>query len=374
MKPVDLTQVKTIPLPQRKNKVAAEGFAQPPREGRSFVEFLHSLPRLLAGEDLGAVVAAVAAARRNRRPVILAMGAHVIKVGLSPVVIELMQRGVVTAVALNGSGAIHDSEIALVGATSEDVAAGLKDGSFGMARETGEFFNRAANRVLEEPGRGLGDLLGEGSGTPGRLRSREHSILAAGHRLGVPVTVHVAIGTDIVHMHPSANGAALGQSTFNDFRVLTAAVQGLSGGVYLNVGSAVLLPEVFLEGIHRGTKPWGGPARFRDRQHGHDRPLPRQREREVRRPPTVGQGGATPSSADTRSWCRSWPRRSSRSWHETGEFPTHSGGVSDYTAWLAAGLARQCRGPRLGAGLRRIDAGSDWGRLTAFPTHRTVPP
>ncbi|HMC89626.1 MAG TPA: adenylyltransferase/cytidyltransferase family protein, partial [Gemmataceae bacterium] len=192
------------------------------------------------------VVQAVVTARQNKRPVIIGMGAHVIKCGLSPVIIDLMQRGIVTCVALNGSGAIHDMELALIGETSEDVAAGLKDGTFGMVRETGEILNQAINRVLEQPERGMGALLAEQLAAVAAPH-QELSILAAGRRLNIPATVHVAIGTDIIHMHPTANGAATGQATFNDFRLLAGEVSQLKGGVYLNIGSAVILPEVFLK-------------------------------------------------------------------------------------------------------------------------------
>jgi hypothetical protein len=246
MQPVDLNRVRTIPLERRPNKVALAGFAKPPEAGRSFAEFASSLPGILVGNDFRDVVASIAAAHRNRRPVIVGMGAHVVKCGLNPVLIDLMRRGIVTAIALNGSGAIHDFEIALIGETSEDVAAGLKDGTFGMVRETGELFNQGVNQVLEHRDAGMGGLLAE---QLERIAAphREYSLLAAGRRLNVPVTVHVAIGTDIVHMHPSADGAALGLATFNDFRIFAAAVSGLSGGVYVNIGSAVLLPEVFLK-------------------------------------------------------------------------------------------------------------------------------
>jgi len=246
MQPVDLNRVRTIPLEARPNKVALTGFAQPPKAGRSFAEFLAGLPGILVGNDFREVVAAIVAARRNGRPVIVGMGAHVIKCGLNPVLIDLMRRGIITAIALNGSGAIHDFEIALIGETSEDVAAGLRDGTFGMVRETGEFFNQGVNQVLECPDAGMGRLLAE---QLERIAAphRDYSLLDAGRRLNVPITVHVAIGTDIVHMHPSANGAALGLATFNDFRIFATAVFRLTGGVYLNVGSAVLLPEVFLK-------------------------------------------------------------------------------------------------------------------------------
>src|SRR5262245_41312357 len=223
MEPVDLNQVRRVPLESRANRFALTSFARPPKAGRSFAEFLTSLPGILVGSDFREVVAAIVAARRNGRPVIVGMGAHVIKCGLNPVLIDLMRRRIVTAIALNGSGAIHDFEIALIGETSEDVAAGLREGTFGMVRETGELFNQGVNKVLERQEAGMGGLLAEQLERIGAPH-REYSLLAAGRRLKVPVTVHVAIGTDIVHMHPSANGAALGLATFNDFRIFAGAV------------------------------------------------------------------------------------------------------------------------------------------------------
>jgi rfaE bifunctional protein nucleotidyltransferase chain/domain len=291
MQPVDLSRVRTIPLEKRPNKVGLSGFARPPRVGESVADFLAGFPDILAGRDFRDVVGAVAAARRNGRPVILGLGAHVIKCGLNPVVIDLMRRGLVTALALNGSGAIHDFEIALIGETSEDVAAGLKDGTFGMVRETGELFNRAVNLALERPEAGLGGLLAE---ELERVEAphREFSLLAAARRFTVPVTVHVAIGTDIVHMHPSADGAATGRATFNDFRLFAAAVAGLSGGVYLNIGSAVVLPEVFLKALTVAQNLGAGLTNFvtvNMDMAAHYRPG----ENVVRRPAGIGGRGYT---------------------------------------------------------------------------------
>jgi deoxyhypusine synthase len=289
MEPLDLSRVRTIPLQQRSNKVASAEFAKPPQPGRSFRDFLASLPNILAGADFRAVTHSIVAARRNGRPVILGMGAHVIKCGLSPILLDLIERGIVTALAMNGSGAIHDCEIALIGETSEDVAAGLKDGTFGMVCETGEFLNGAINGVLEEPERSMGALLGA-SLIASAAPHREHSLLAAGHRLGVPVTVHVAIGTDIIHMHPSANGAALGQATFNDFRLFAALVSELTGGVYLNVGSAVMLPEVFLKAFTLAQNQGAGLHDFVTVNMDmlmHYRPV----ENVVRRPAAAGGRG-----------------------------------------------------------------------------------
>ena len=289
MLPVDLNQVRTLSLEVRANKVNLDLFARPPRPGRSFADFLSCLPGILAARDFDEVVAAIVQARRHGRPVILGMGAHVLKCGLGPIVIELMRRGIVTAVALNGSGAIHDFEVAVIGETSEDVAAGLRDGTFGMVRETGELMNQAINRVLQHSDCGMGALLGEQL-LELSAPHRAFSVLAAGRRFHVPVTVHVALGTDIIHMHPSANGAALGQASFNDFRLFAGCVRELSGGVYLNVGSAVLLPEVFLKAF---TVAQNLGAKLHDfvtvnmDMVMHYRPG----ENVVRRPPSVGGKG-----------------------------------------------------------------------------------
>jgi hypothetical protein len=289
MRPVDLSQVRTVPLQARANKVGLGRFAQPPGPGRSVADFVQALPDILFGSDFRQVVAAVVRAHRNRRPVLLGMGAHVLKCGLGPVLIDLMRRGILSGVALNGSAAIHDFEIALIGETSEDVAAGLRDGTFGMVRETGELMNQAINRTLERPEAGLGELLGE------QLLALDaphcdYSVLAVGRRYRVPVTVHVAVGTDIIHMHPSANGAALGQGSFNDFRLFAGCVRELSGGVYLNVGSAVLMPEVFLKAFTVAQNLGAGLHDFVTvnlDMFPHYRPG----ENVVRRPPTVGGQG-----------------------------------------------------------------------------------
>jgi len=289
--PVDLTQVHTIPLQTRPNKVAMARFAQPPKAGRSFAEFLATLPGILAGQDFREVVDAIVAAHRNGRPVIVGMGAHVIKCGLNPILIALMERRIITAVALNGSGAIHDFEIGLIGETSEDVAVGLRDGTFGMVRETGQWFNQAVNRVLEQRNAGMGSLLAE---QLVRILAphQSQSLLVAGRRLNIPVTVHAAIGTDIVHMHPSADGAALGRATFNDFRLFAGVVAGLRGGVYLNIGSAVILPEVFLKAFaiaqNLGAQLQDFVTVNMD-MIAHYRPG----ENVVRRPPSIGGRGYT---------------------------------------------------------------------------------
>lgn len=219
----------------------------------SFSGFLEGLPSQLAALDFKAVVEAILGAHRRGRPVIWAMGGHVIKCGLNPLVIELMRREAITALALNGAAAIHDVEIALIGETSEDVAEGLAEGSYGMAEETGRLMNEALLEGLGTAGSGeeasMGLLLGKKL-LDLEAPHRDYSLLAWGARLGIPVTVHVAIGTDIVHMHPSAQGWAIGAASFHDFRLLADVVSHLGGGgVYLNVGSAVLLPEVFLKAL-----------------------------------------------------------------------------------------------------------------------------
>jgi len=244
---IDLTNLRTCSIHERGSKVTVADFAStPPPPGCS--AFVQALPRVLAGEDLRTVVDAVVQAAQRRSPVVWAMGAHVIKCGLSPLVIEWMRRGVITAVAMNGAGALHDGEIALFGETSEDVVAGLETGLFGLARETFEFYNAAA-REGQRAGLGLGQSLGL------KLLEREAphaavSILATGAAQRIPVTIHVAVGTDIVHIPAEADGAALGETSLRDFRILAAALQDFGhGGVFFNVGSSVILPEVFLKAL-----------------------------------------------------------------------------------------------------------------------------
>ena len=245
---LDMTGVRRYRLAARRHLVAHAALGRPLRRGMSARQLLDALPDILAGRELRAASLAIAAARRAQRGVILGMGAHPIKVGLSPLIIDLMERGIITAVALNGACIVHDFELAFGGATSEDVGPGLRDGSFGMAEETGRFLNTA---ITEVAAKGLG--LGAGLGrilTTARLRHRRLSILAAGSRLGVPVTVHVAVGTDIIHMHPEADGAAIGAASLTDFRNLTATVARLDRGVFLNLGSAVVIPEVFVKALN----------------------------------------------------------------------------------------------------------------------------
>lgn len=245
-RPLSLDQVKTYSLGERTSKVMVEHFAHATRKGESVREWAKSLPRVLAGNDFRAVVAALERAWRKRKPIIWGLGGHVIKVGLAPVLIDLMRRGYVAAVAMNGAAMIHDFEIALAGKTSEDVPAVLGQGRFGMAEETGRFINEAI-AAGDRDGLGIGEAVGRFLAEYRQARFRRYSLLAAAYKARVPVTVHVAIGTDIIHMHPAMDARATGAATHRDFRLLAALVKKLGGGVYLNVGSAVVLPEVFMK-------------------------------------------------------------------------------------------------------------------------------
>ncbi|WP_455378961.1 hypothetical protein [Petrachloros mirabilis] len=250
--PINVTDLKTYPLKKRRSKVLVSDFAKPWRRGGSFSQFYRSLPDILAVKTLRAVAKALAAAHRNDRPVIVGIGAHVVKVGLTPILVDLMKQGIVTAVAMNGAGIIHDFELAFMGHTSEEVDAEIGAGRFGMAEETGRILNTA---IVEghRNRHGLGEAVGHYINRyKGQFPNRETSILSTGARLGIPVTVHVAIGTDIIHMHPAADGAAIGFTSLLDFRRLAAIVAGMEGGVYLNLGSAVILPEVFLKAVSLG--------------------------------------------------------------------------------------------------------------------------
>ena len=243
----DLSGVATYPLKSRKSKARAEDFARPAPDGATVRPLLDSLPDILAAADFKAVVRAVADAKTSDSGIIWGLGAHVIKTGLGPVLVDLMERGFVSALATNGAAIIHDFEVALVGATSEDVDDTLGPGRFGMAEETGRLLNAAINA-------GVAGGLGLGQAVTSYLATREPqfaraSVLCAAARLGIPVTVHVAIGTDIIHMHPAANGAALGEGSLRDFKYFVSNVARLEHGVYLNCGSAVVLPEVFLKAV-----------------------------------------------------------------------------------------------------------------------------
>ena len=243
----DLSGVRTYPLASRRSKVRAEDFARPHQPGGSFAAWFQSLPRILGARDLASVAAAIREARQREAGIVWGLGAHVIKTGLSPVVIDLMQRGYVSALAMNGAGIIHDFEMALAGATSEDVDEALGPGQFGMAEETGRMLNDAIAEAAAG-GRGLGETV---AATVAHLNPphRALSIAAAAHELSIPLTVHVALGSDIIHMHPRASGAAIGDASLRDFRYFASVVGRLEHGVYVNCGSAVVLPEVFLKAI-----------------------------------------------------------------------------------------------------------------------------
>jgi hypothetical protein len=245
----DLARVRTIPVATRRNKVEPSLLAAPPGGDRSFQAFLDSLPDVLAARDLRAVVAAVARATRERRGVVLLLGGHVIKVGLGPLIGAWLRRGIVTHLALNGAAAIHDYELAAFGGTSEDVESGLGDGTFGMAEETGREMN-AAIAAAGRSGAGMGEGLARALAARAELPGRECSVLLAALEADVPVTVHAAIGAEIIHQHPSADGAALGETSHRDFRRLAGSLPRLDrGGAVLNLGSAVVLPEVFLKAL-----------------------------------------------------------------------------------------------------------------------------
>ncbi|MCG3148092.1 MAG: hypothetical protein PCFJNLEI_01534 [Verrucomicrobiae bacterium] len=244
---LDFGRVRTYPLRERDHTVHTTDLAKRWAKGGSFGTFLDSLPRLLAGNDFRALVAATVAAHRQKRPVLLMLGAHVIKCGLTPVLLELLDRGLINALALNGAGAIHDFEIALIGATSENVQQGLDDGSFGMIDETGQLMNAALADGIRQ-GIGAGRALGEAI-VKSRYPHKSLSLLHHGVITNTPVTVHIAIGTDIIHQHPTTDGAVLGEATYLDFQKFTAVVAQLEGGVVLNLGSAVILPEVFLKAL-----------------------------------------------------------------------------------------------------------------------------
>ncbi len=250
--PINTSDLKTYPLKKRHSKVRLSDLAAPWKRGGTFSTFSSRLPNILAVTTLRAVTQAIVKAHRRHRPIILGIGAHVIKVGLSPIITDLMERGIITAVAMNGAGIIHDFELAFMGHTSEEVDAEIDNGRFGMAEETGRILNDAITRGAKD-GQGLGEAIGRYMNqTADQFPNRAVSILATGAKLGIPVTVHVAVGTDIIHMHPSADGAAIGATSLLDFRRLTAVVAGMEGGVYLNVGSAVILPEVFLKTLSLG--------------------------------------------------------------------------------------------------------------------------
>jgi hypothetical protein len=245
--PISLDEVHCYSLSERKSKVHLGDFAKPWVEGETLEKWLENLPDILAARDFRHVTHAIVQAAKKEKVIILAMGAHPIKVGLNPVIIDLMERGLISGLAMNGAGIVHDSELAMVGKTSEDVSRQLKGGNFGMAEETGRFLNGAiCNGAKRDYGLGqaVGDML-----VKEKFPHNNQSLLARAYELGIPVTVHVAIGTDVIHCHPDVDGAALGHVSHLDFRFFAALVSKLDEGVFINFGSAVLLPEVFLKAL-----------------------------------------------------------------------------------------------------------------------------
>jgi hypothetical protein len=243
----NLSGIKTYPLRSRQSKVGLAQFATPHKPGSGIGGFLKSLPALLAAKDFKDVIEAIVAAKRANKAIIWGLGAHVLKTGLSPVLVDLMERGYISAIATNGAGIIHDFEIALSGGTSEDVDATLGPGTFGMAEETGTQLNRAISEGVAA-GLGFGQSVGKHLDAM-KPPFAQISVAATAWRLQIPLTVHVAIGTDIIHMHPQASGAAIGEASLRDFKYFVSSVARLEGGVYLNCGSAVVLPEVFLKAV-----------------------------------------------------------------------------------------------------------------------------
>jgi hypothetical protein len=247
VKPIPLTSIKTYSIRERSSKVSIKDFGAVWNSGGGFGAWFEGLPNILAGSDLRKVIARLTAAVRKGKTILVAMGAHAIKVGLNPVILDLMERNIINGIAMNGAGIIHDLEVAMVGATSEDVDTELHQGRFGMAKETGEFLNEAIREGARK-GEGLGYSVGR-SILKESFPYADYSIVAGAIRMGIPVTVHVAIGTDIIHFHPAADGAAIGKASHLDFRIFASMVSQLEGGVYINLGSAVVLPEVFLKAL-----------------------------------------------------------------------------------------------------------------------------
>ena len=249
IEPIDVSGLRTIPIAERGGKVQIEHFAAEPKSGRTARGLLDALPKLLAADTLRGIINAMVTARDNGKPVIWGFGGHVVKCGLAPVLLHMMRHGWATAFTMNGSTAIHDFEIAIAGCTSEDVEAVLPDGRFGSAEETGREMNLAI-RDAATRGTGIGEALGERLSAIAPPQYAHASILHTAWAARVPVTVHVAVGTDTPHTHPAADGAAIGAATHNDFRLFAALTARLNeGGVYINAGSAVVLPEVFLKAV-----------------------------------------------------------------------------------------------------------------------------
>jgi hypothetical protein len=296
IQPLTLGAVHTYPLASRKSKVSVRDFAKPTGANASLRKFLDSLPEILAAEDLRDLLSAIHVARKQRKAILWGLGGHVIKVGLGPVLIDLMKRGFVSGIAMNGAALIHDFEIALAGNTSEDVEAGLGEGQFGMAEETGKYLNEIAKlsqRIRIGYGEAAGQFLSSGII---EVKHSNFSVLVGAYQHQIPVTIHLAIGTDIPHMHPAADGGALGDATYRDFRLFCALVQQMhSGGVYLNWGSAVLLPEIFLKAVSV-VRNLGIPLRPITTANfdfiQHYRPL----QNVVKRPTASAQGRGGPAS------------------------------------------------------------------------------
>jgi deoxyhypusine synthase len=248
LRPLDPARARTRKLATLSRLVRRDDFATELAAGASFHEFLHSMPHVLGAPQLLELARAVAIANRNHRPFLLMSGAHPIKVGLGPIICGMLRDGIISAIATNGAAIIHDFELALAGRTSEEVGAGLSEGSFGMAEETGAFLNRAA-KIAASEGRGLGEIVGREI-LAAKLKFRAQSVFATAFKVGAPATVHVTVGADIIHMHPDADGAAIGAATMADFHLLAAVVAELSRGVVINLGSAVVMPEVFLKALN----------------------------------------------------------------------------------------------------------------------------
>jgi hypothetical protein len=286
---IDPDQIRTVPLSRRANKVSAGDFARPPGESQDFGAFLDSLPRILEARSFLAVVDAIVEAHRSGSAVVCMLGGHVVKTGLAPVLIDLVRRGVITHLASNGAAVIHDYEVTRWGGTSEDVEAGLRDGTFGMAEETGRAMNEAIQAGFAD-GLGLGEALALSLEQAGSLANPDMSLLLAARRHGVHFTVHAAIGAEIIHQHPAADGAAIGGTSMTDFRRLAGHLPRLEGGVVLNIGSAVIMPEVFLKALTMCRNVHGGaPRKFTAADFDMTRHY-RPRVNVVERPTRTGGG------------------------------------------------------------------------------------
>lgn len=246
-KHLDYRRLKTYSIKDRISKVDCKDFSTPWKKGQRFSAFLNTLPSILAGNDLRYVIKAISLAAKNKKQVCFAMGGHVIKTGMSPIIIDLMKKNVFTMISMNGSGIIHDLETAMMGRTSEDVTQSLGSGSFGMAKETSSFLNQAIKKAKIQSiglGRAVGNMI-----LKENLEFKDLSLTASGAALDIPVTVHVAIGTDIIHMHPDFDAAACGAASHYDFKWFASNISNLEKGVFINAGSAVIMPEVFLKAI-----------------------------------------------------------------------------------------------------------------------------